>query len=286
MKPLRSIVALSALALALALAWAGCTSSNRGMRPVPPADGGGGAVDAASEGDSGSALDSGAASDAAGVDAGAMDTDAGEGLDAGPGPGVDAGITPLADAGPGVDAGPPAMDAGPPRIDAGIGTGAPTVAGQLVITELMANPMLLADTVGEWLELYNPSATATYDLAGCVLSDIGTDAHTIGASLTIGPRAYVTLARTATPGFTPTYVYSTFNIANTADEAVLTCGGVVIDQVLWDTALGWTIPDGASIQLSPSSLDAVSNDAPTSWCPATTAFGSGDRGTPGAPNGC
>lgn len=272
------------VAVAVGLTLAGCAEDRR-MRLAPPGDASSGDVDAAVSSDGGAPGDSGEPPDADGFDA-ATDDDASVDADAG-------GVV-LPDAGPGVDAGTPALDAGspprpdagPPRVDAGAGSIVPDGAGQIVISELMINPALLADTAGEWIELYNPSTLVTYDLAGCVLGDLGVDAHTIGASLRVAPRSFVTLARAATPGFTPNYVYSAFNLANATDEVVLSCGGTTIDQVVYDTAFGWSVPTGASLSLSPASLDATSNDSPTSWCAATTAYGSGDLGTPGAPNGC
>jgi hypothetical protein len=48
---------------------------------------------------------------------------------------------------------------------------------------------------------------------------------------------------------------------------------------LWGAA-----PQGASLSLDPSFLDATMNDDDSHFCPASSVLASGDRGTPGAPN--
>jgi len=210
---------------------------------------------------------------------------------------VDGSRPPREDSGPGradsgplpdEDAGPDPFDAGPTEVDAGprdagpAPTSAPTSAGEVVVTELMRNPNAVLDAEGEWLELYNPSTTRTYDLRGCEIYDFGSDHHVIASSLVLRPRSYVTLAVTSAPGFTPSYVYSSFNLSNTEDEVVLSCGSVQIDAVFFDAT--FVSPVGATMSLAPSALDASSNDFATSWCAGSTDYHAGDRGTPGAPN--
>jgi len=41
---------------------------------------------------------------------------------------------------------------------------------------------------------------------------------------------------------------------------------------------------GQSLSLKPSAFDAIANDDPTAWCPASTTYGDGDWGTPGWEN--
>ena len=57
----------------------------------------------------------------------------------------------------------------------------PFAAGQLVITEIMADSNDVPDESGEWFELYNPSTTDTYDLFGCVLGDKQQSGHGRGS---------------------------------------------------------------------------------------------------------
>ncbi len=80
----------------------------------------------------------------------------------------------------------------------------PYAAGQLVITEIMADTNDVPDDSGEWFELYNPSTTDTYDLFGCDLSDSGNHNQVLNHVI-VSPMSYVTLARfgTTAGGFPP-----------------------------------------------------------------------------------
>jgi hypothetical protein len=154
-------------------------------------------------------------------------------------------------------------------------------AGELVITEVMANPAG-TDPGREWIELYNPSTTATYSLTGCTLADNGGDSHVIGV-LAIAPGDYLTLAFSAASGFTADYVYDgDFALNNggmDGDGVTLTCATIVVDTMSY---AGTT--NGASISLDPGSLDALANDDPTNWCLGTGMYFESERGTPGTAN--
>ena len=82
------------------------------------------------------------------------------------------------------------------------------------------------------------------------------------------------------------YEYGSFVLANTSDEVVLDFDGLAVDEVRYNENGGWPVAAGASLMLDPGFFDALSNDSPNNWCatPAGFEFGSGDRGTPGAPN--
>ncbi|MEM7676540.1 MAG: lamin tail domain-containing protein, partial [Myxococcota bacterium] len=159
---------------------------------------------------------------------------------------------------------------------------APNAPGSVVITEIMQNPALLNDTVGEYIEVYNTS-TVTVDLNGCVLADAENDSHTITMPVTIAPGGYATLARSANPGFVPSYVFSDFLLGNGADEVVLRCGDELIDSVEYDGGPMFPDPTGASMNLNPDLLTAEDNDLGANWCESTSVF-NGDRGTPNAAN--
>lgn len=165
--------------------------------------------------------------------------------------------------------------------------GVPERAGDLIITEIMKDPATpINDADGEWIELYNPSANVIYDLTGCVLRDRGSDSLTLAGPLLIPPGAYISLARTANPGFTPDYAYgptTQFQLANSDDEVVLVCGGEEIDAVEY---LPTTFPNvaGRSLSLNPNALDAALNDLAQNWCAGTGEYTTGNQGTPGAPN--
>src|SRR5262249_23040812 len=90
------------------------------------------------------------------------------------------------------DASSHAMPPGPRR---------PQLSGELVITELMSNPAAVADTAGEWIELYNPSADEALDLEGCTLDDGGSRPHAIATGFVIAAGAYATIVRGPDVGF-------------------------------------------------------------------------------------
>lgn len=166
-----------------------------------------------------------------------------------------------------------------------------TLVGSVVVTEFLANPNAVLDGSGEWLELHNPTASPV-DIEGWTLSDDGTDFHRIdvgGAGLIIPPGGSIVLGNNAdinsNGGVLVAYQYATFVLANSADEIVLRDAlGGQIDRVAYGVLAGWPVPIGAATSLDPNLYDALLNDMPANWCAATTPFGSGDLGTPGAVN--
>jgi cysteine-rich repeat protein len=165
------------------------------------------------------------------------------------------------------------------------------VPGQVVFSEILADPAVLPDEVGEWIELTSGDL-GVYDLDGCVVSAGGGDSVTITGpgALLVGPGQYRVLAPSADPAgdgsVTPALVYpwTSLSLANAGDTLALTCGGVVIDRVTW-TPDAWPVATGASLALDPSALTAGANDRPGAWCAGAAPYGVGaNRGTPGRPN--
>ena len=77
---------------------------------------------------------------------------------------------------------------------------------------------------------------------------------------------------------------SGFSLSNSSDEIIIeTPEGTVIDQLFYDDDV---FPDnkGYSMTLDPSAFDASANDDASNWCVATSSYGAGDFGTPGAVN--
>jgi hypothetical protein len=157
-------------------------------------------------------------------------------------------------------------------------------AGEVIVTEIMANPVARPDASAEWIEVRNVS-DGPVDLSGCLLGDDDGLTHPIAASLVIEPGAYATLAASSEPGFVPGATYGTgYPIANRADEVVLSCGGVLIDRVAYTGA----VRAGQSFSLQPAIEDAAANDDVRTWCYGaeayTTLVTTSDLGTPGAAN--
>ena len=165
----------------------------------------------------------------------------------------------------------------------------PVAAGALVISEFMSNPAKVADDVGEWIELYNPT-TADVAINGLLLQ-IGTTApiqHVVESPVPVVVTAggYLLLARSADTavngGLTPDYVYDKLLLSSTAATLSLYSAGVLIDKVTYDT--NFPLIAGKSASLDPGSLTAVANDDPANWCKGQAVFGIGDFGSPDAAN--
>jgi len=164
----------------------------------------------------------------------------------------------------------PAADAGTVEVE----LARPQTAGDLIFTELLPDPTLLSDTLGEWIEIHNGSEHAL-DLTDCVLSDDGRD-HYVFAELRVPANGYVVLGRSAMAAVHVDLVYDGVTLTNTEDELVLTCNDVMIDRVAYGA--GFPRTAGRSMQLDPNVLNASDNDLAQSWCSGA------ESGTPGEAN--
>lgn len=160
--------------------------------------------------------------------------------------------------------------------------------GDLRFTEVMANPSVVDDAAGEWVELV---ATRSVDLHGLVLAlGEGTGVPLQGEGcLPVEEGAYVLLARRAEPslnGGLPE-VRATFTLAlpNTGAILTLRAGGLRVDALAFP-------PRGAAEAGVASQLDARALLHPAGTpdagvpllCDATERMPGGELGTPGAPN--
>lgn len=150
-------------------------------------------------------------------------------------------------------------------------------AGDLQITEYMADPSKVADATGEWFEVLVKSDV---DLNGIGIGTnpaTGAVQQTLDTSKCIHAAAgtYLVFAESTDPtangGLPSVDVTETLTLANTSGGLFLSLGGTMLDQVTYTSTT-----TGASASLDP----AVANK----WCPGTTAYGQGDLGTPGAAN--
>ncbi len=161
--------------------------------------------------------------------------------------------------------------------------------GDLVITEIQKDPEAAADLdAAEWIEVFN-TTNATIDLRGLVVTGEAEEAFEVPDSLPIPPGGYVVLGGSADRALNGDVAMDAawgadFALSNGDDRVALMWAGGVIDAVDYDN--GVTFPDegGAALSLDRDSADAVQNDAGGAWCPADSAYGDGDLGTPGAAN--
>lgn len=126
----------------------------------------------------------------------------------------------------------------------------PLVPGDLVISEVMANPSAVSDSAGEWFELFN-STSSSIDLDGLVLSDDGINSHTISGTLIIASGGYLVLGingdSAANGGYVADYVYSNFLLGNSGDEIVISEGMTEIARLDYSSSFAGA---GTSMELS------------------------------------
>lgn len=153
--------------------------------------------------------------------------------------------------------------------------------GDIIITEFIADPSAVADSKGEYIELYN-KRSVSFDLEGFKIKDDGTDSHTIVGSLVIPAESFIVLGINDTTavnnGVTVNYVYTGFGLTNSTDEIVLTTAiGTEIARVNYTTSTS-----GKSRELD--ALSDVGSNGTTdfsNYSNSTTAQGS-DFGSPGS----
>jgi PKD repeat protein len=152
----------------------------------------------------------------------------------------------------------------------------------VVITEIMQNPSAVADSAGEWFEVFNPGSI-DLNLQGWTIRDEGSDSHTISGTLIVPALGYAVLGRNADSatngGIAVDYQYSGITLGNGADELVLErADSSTADIVRWDGGTSWPDPTGASMELNDANND---NNVGSNWATASDAIGNGDSGTPG-----
>lgn len=170
------------------------------------------------------------------------------------------------------------------------GAGTASAEGDLVITEMMIQPVQVSGADGEWFEVFNTTDTVI-DMNGWILADDGGNVHILSVKdgILVAPNSYFVLAANGNAatngGVKVDYVYGPeLAWSNTADAIYLISSGQVVDGVSYDT-LDWAMVPGSAHALSPNAMTADQNDEAEFWCPATTSYGDGDLGTPGAANG-
>lgn len=160
---------------------------------------------------------------------------------------------------------------------------APQSGSTLVITEVMIDPRAVGDASGEWFEVHNRGRTAV-SLKGWTIRSGNDRPHRISAAVIVPADGYVVLGRSAATrsngGVRVSYAYgSGIAFANRADWLALSDPrGATVDSVAWARAT-----PGASWELGDETQPHAAVTRPR-WHLATTRFGAGDLGTPGAPN--
>ena len=161
--------------------------------------------------------------------------------------------------------------------------------GDLIITEVMANPDGCSDTTCEWIEILNTSPD-TIDLHLLEVYDQQGNDAVVDDNVLLEPGGLAMLAFTDQASWPLTEVQpdaflgNTLRLPNQATSLVLAPHNSAT-QLDWITWAAVDAQPGIALQLDPDSFSDALNDLTTAWCPALTAIsGSPDRGTPGDPN--
>jgi len=161
-------------------------------------------------------------------------------------------------------------------------------AGQLVISEVLANPANVTgatDATRERFEVAN-TGTAAFDLNELSVGRIGTAGTPVQSArcISVQAKGFAVFARSNDPAVNsmlPT-VNATFSfgLVDTSGDLQISDGTTVLDAVRWTS-----VTSGVSRQLDPAHLTATDNDVDANFCAGTTPYGDQtNKATPGAAN--
>lgn len=163
--------------------------------------------------------------------------------------------------------------------------------GDVVFSEMMVNPEVVDDDIGEWIELYNTSDYPV-DLAGYSFHDDDIDLWILG-TIIVPAKEYVVLCAELDPSrnggvpcdawFFRDWEGDGLALANREDELVLTrADGVEIDWLHYDE--NW-FTTAIATGVDPDFLDGGANNDGGHWCNQTTLTAPMmEPGTPGYEN--
>jgi DNA/RNA endonuclease G (NUC1) len=156
----------------------------------------------------------------------------------------------------------------------------------LVISEIMADPAVISDSLGEWFELHNPGTTPV-NLNGFVLASANDAAFTITSNITLPPGGYGVLSRNSdnatNGGLNAIGSYRVnFTLANGTTDwlAIRDANGATIDSVFW--GVGQT--SGRARAKRGMFIDCQPMSDTRAWGLATTNYQTNNQGTPNAVN--
>jgi hypothetical protein len=167
--------------------------------------------------------------------------------------------------------------------------------GEVVITELLINPVATDDAEGEWVELRNVSSS-WLNMSDSVLADHGVDAVEIErvepGSMVVPPGGIFTICAEADywenggVECDATFHYRTlgggFALSNTEDEVrLLSASGDLLDEFVYSE--GFAV-EGEAMGLRNDRISVSANDVTSNWCQQISFLPFGDGGTPGESN--
>ena len=163
----------------------------------------------------------------------------------------------------------------------------PPAAPALVITEVMGNPLQVADDAGEWFEVFNPT-NETVDLFNWIItssSTAGPELHQIAQHISVGPKGFVVFGNNTNSatngGVAVAYSYGesiTLSNSTTTDFVELKDPGVrSVDRVEYNGLLPVA---GRARHVLDASFDNLQING-INWEEAFAPYNDADFGTPG-----
>ena len=153
-------------------------------------------------------------------------------------------------------------------------------AGDVVVSEFLSNPAQVSDTLGEWVEVCGIANNV--NINNLELRDVSTDNVKFGIPVQLQPGTELVIAADGLPsrngGLRPQLVWpaTEFSLAS-SDTIWLEYGSTEIDRVDYTSSWGG---NGVSSERK----DCMAAASSANFANATTSFGNGDKGTPGANN--
>lgn len=164
----------------------------------------------------------------------------------------------------------------------------PSGLGDLIVTEIQADPNSIPQYYGEWFELYNNSGR-NLDLNDVLIERDSESFVIAGPPITVGIGDYIVFgvsSNTSNNGNVPIdYVYDffSFNLVGSADSLTVSIDGTVLDVVDWDS--GWSFATNRAHACAPNaSANEWANDLALNWCSSEVEIDLELSGTPGGAN--
>jgi hypothetical protein len=142
----------------------------------------------------------------------------------------------------------------------------PASRGDLLISELLADPAEAIDPRGEWVELFNPQDHG-WSLAGCLLAD-NSDETPLPPGASVPAGGFLVVAAGEAPAGLAADAQVVLlprlgnGLANRGDRVVLRCGENVIDALSWGSDTSFTTLPAASAGHSLARLDLTAGAPP------------------------
>lgn len=157
-------------------------------------------------------------------------------------------------------------------------------AGHLVVAEFMRDPTRVSDADGEYVEIAGARTGTPVSLNTLQVNDLGSNSFTIGAGILLAAGDEACCGADGLParngGFKPVLVWpsNSFSLATPSDTVRLRRSGTTLDQV--DYTSSWPGASAAAAERR----DLLGSSASANFAAATSSYGLGDKGTPGATN--